>query len=582
MAATPTAYSYLRFSSPQQAEGDSLRRQQELRDRWLARSGAALDTSLSLKDEGVSAFSGDHRTNPDRHALAAFLELVRRGRIPRGSYLVVESLDRLSREHIRPALTLLLNLIDAGIRIVQLLPVETVYDEKVEPMSLVVAIMELSRGHSESRMKSERVGGAWKEKRKKAAAEGVTMTKRLPGWLRTGGERIIIDEKKAAVVRRIFKMATEGHGIGAITKKLNAEGVPNISPPTKRSATGQTWPRSYVAKLLGNRATVGEYQPHTRRGGIKRRPDGKPIAGYFPAILTDDQYHAAQAALKGRKLAGGRPPTLRLNLFTGLLRDARDGGRMHVANRGPKSGVLILPSGATNGVKGSKLVSFPMPVFERAVLSRLREIDPREILPEGNPAADKVLALTGKLADVEGRIEAIKSRMVEGDEAGPIMDVLRTLDVKRAKAADELAVARREAACPLSEAWGEARNLAEAIDAAPDQTEARVRLRGALRRIVEGIWCLFVARGSNRLAAVQVWFAGGAHRDFLIALEPARGNASAKRAPLPVVYNFADTSAPILDLRKRAGAAKAERALNELDVDALFERNGRPKRKGAK
>src|SRR5262249_39968820 len=119
----PVAYSYIRFSHPDQAKGDSLRRQTEKRDAWLKKTGAVLDTSLSLQDKGVSAFAGEHRTNPDRHALAAFLELVKQWRIAKGSYLIVESLDRLSREHIRPALTLLLNLIDAGIRVVQLLPV---------------------------------------------------------------------------------------------------------------------------------------------------------------------------------------------------------------------------------------------------------------------------------------------------------------------------------------------------------------------------------------------------------------------------------------------------------------------------
>src|SRR5262245_7639979 len=180
-AVPPTAYSYLRFSSPEQAKGDSLRRQEELRDAWLAKTGAVLDISLTLRDEGVSAFTGRHRENPDRHALAAFLELVRRGRIQRGSYLVVESLDRLSREHIRPALTLLLNLIDAGIRIVQLLPVEAVYDDKVEPMALMMAIMELSRGHSESRLKSERVGAAWHRKKAQDAAAGKQpITRRVP------------------------------------------------------------------------------------------------------------------------------------------------------------------------------------------------------------------------------------------------------------------------------------------------------------------------------------------------------------------------------------------------------------------
>ena len=49
-----------------------------------------------------------------------------------------------------------------------------------------------------------------------------------------------------------------------ITKKLNAEGVPVIGKAGH-------WARSYVAKLLNNRAVVGEYQPHTGRGA-KRRP----------------------------------------------------------------------------------------------------------------------------------------------------------------------------------------------------------------------------------------------------------------------------------------------------------------------
>src|SRR3954453_3798890 len=125
----PLAYSYVRFSSPEQAKGDSLRRQTELRDGWLTRNAVRLDASLTLEDKGVSGFTGEHRGNPDRHALAAFVDLVKKGRITRGSYLIVESLDRLSREDILPALTLILDLIQSGIRIVQLLPVEMIYDE---------------------------------------------------------------------------------------------------------------------------------------------------------------------------------------------------------------------------------------------------------------------------------------------------------------------------------------------------------------------------------------------------------------------------------------------------------------------
>ena len=161
----PIAFSYLRFSSPEQARGDSIRRQTEATDAWCERHGATLDKSLTLRDEGVSAFKGKHRENPDTHALASFLNAVKADRVPAGSFLVVESLDRLSREKIRPALTLLLNLIEAGVKVVQLIPAESVYDEDVEPMQLMQAIMELNRGHSESKVKSERIGAAWARKR---------------------------------------------------------------------------------------------------------------------------------------------------------------------------------------------------------------------------------------------------------------------------------------------------------------------------------------------------------------------------------------------------------------------------------
>jgi DNA invertase Pin-like site-specific DNA recombinase len=164
-----TAYSYLRFSSPQQSTGDSIRRQTEATAAWCARNKVSLDNSITLRDEGVSAYRGKHRENPDTHALAAFVNAVKTGRVQAGSFLVVESLDRLSREKIRPALTLMLNLIESGVKVVQLMPVETVYDEDVEPMQLMMAVMELNRGHSESKVKSERLAAVWKKKHKDAA-----------------------------------------------------------------------------------------------------------------------------------------------------------------------------------------------------------------------------------------------------------------------------------------------------------------------------------------------------------------------------------------------------------------------------
>src|SRR5262245_58559943 len=356
------AYSYVRFSHPDQANGDSLRRQEDLRDAWLARNpNVTLDTSLKV-EKGISAFTGAHRDNPDRRALAEFLERVHRGQVSHGSYLVVESLDRLSREHIRPALTLLLNLIDAGIRIVQILPVEATYDEKVEPMQLMMAIMELSRGNSESRMKSERVGSAWQDKKRRAAKNGEVLTARGPAWLRlVNGKWEVIDEA-ADAIRQIYRWAIDGYGIKLITRRLNTEGVPIISHVVREGHATKEWAWSYVHKILPNPAVYGSYQPYKGRAG-KRKPDGKPIAGYYPAVISEADWYAAQGAMASRRERPGRPASRQVNVFVGLLHDALNGQTLQMRDRGEKGRPILESYAVIKGLLGAKLPSFPFEPF---------------------------------------------------------------------------------------------------------------------------------------------------------------------------------------------------------------------------
>lgn len=561
--AAPLAYSYLRFSHPDQGKGDSLRRQTELRDAWLARNGVALDTGLTLEDRGVSGYTGDHRTNPDRHALAAFVGLVKKGRIVPDSYLVVESLDRLSREDILPALSLLLDLIQSGIRIVQLLPVEMVYDRNANPMALMMAIMELSRGHSESAMKSERVGGAWREKKRRAAENGEPLTARAPAWLRLVDGRWEVDAAAAEVVRRIYGLATAGYGLSAITKKLNVEGVPTLGRATH-------WPRSYVAKILNTRAVIGEYQPHKGRGS-KRTPDGPPVPGYYPALVSEDEWYAARAGLAGRRGRPGRPARERVNVFAGLLRDALDGGTLQLADKGHKGIKLFVSYGATQGKEGPHCANIPVAAFEPAILCLLREIDPAEILPRQDRGAEEAVAIAGRLAEVEGQIEQVKARL-QARYSDAIADVLERHEAERDALVARLSAARQQAASPLGEAWGECRSLFDALKAATDEEDARIRLRAALRRIVEGIWCVVIARGRRRLAGVQVRFAGGSHRDYVILYTPATGGAVGKRDAECVARTRLPVVTPEgLDLRRAddAKALAAKLATEDLDTLAI-------------
>src|SRR5262249_12013455 len=83
-------YSYLRYSSAEQGDGDSIRRQTKARTDWCKRHpDVQLDTTRTYLDRGRSAYRGRHLQKGG--ALAAFLSEVEKGDIPRGSVLIIEN-----------------------------------------------------------------------------------------------------------------------------------------------------------------------------------------------------------------------------------------------------------------------------------------------------------------------------------------------------------------------------------------------------------------------------------------------------------------------------------------------------------
>jgi hypothetical protein len=104
------------------------------------------------------------------------------------------------------------------------------------------------------------------------------------------------------------------------------------------------------------------------------------------------------------------------------------------------------------------------------------------------------------------------------------------LEARKRELEAELTDAQARATCPASRAWNEFGSLLELLDKAEDPRDARLRLRAALRRMVDAIWMLVVPRGGDRLAVAQVFFAGGHHfRSYFIVHRPPRSNGRAKK-----------------------------------------------------
>lgn len=328
---TVKAYAYSRFSGAAQAKGDSLRRQLASAMAWAAEH-PDVEFDPSFRDEGVSAFKGEHRT---RGALAALLAKVEDGSIRRGDYILVEGFDRLSRETESVALNLLTSITTKGVKVVTLTDGET-YDENAGAFDLMRALLVMSRAHEENKARQKKVAAAWSEKRVRARKTGEKLSRRGPAWTVFNESRKDFDviEERARIVRRVFQECIDGMGITAIASRLNSEGV----PPFVAKSDG--WHQGYVLTILRSPSVMGFYQPtltsqraHQR---MLRQPDGDPIPGYYPVIIDQETFDKAQAMIAMRNKRGGgkgRRGATFPNMLLGMGRCEECGGTLLLGSR---------------------------------------------------------------------------------------------------------------------------------------------------------------------------------------------------------------------------------------------------------
>jgi DNA invertase Pin-like site-specific DNA recombinase len=324
------AISYKRFSTRKQASGDTERRQTDLAEHYCRRHDLQLlDTYL---DAGLSGFTGANLG--DNGALRGLLHAARNGKFPTGTRLIVESLDRLSRQEITTAVRLFLDILDTGLVIVTLIDGEQVFTkERVDSdlTALIIAIVYLSRANNESQVKRERARQSQQAARKKARENLTPITAECPRWLtlvkRRGVRRFVVNDDRARVVTRIFEMAAGGSGQVLISRYLNEHNVATFSGKPR-------WRPSIVSHLLASQAVLGRFHPRlsTVEGGRRRRvpdPEG-PIENYFPAIVSEALFERARHGTNSRFIQWGRRDNPAYgNLIARLGRCAVCGGSLY-------------------------------------------------------------------------------------------------------------------------------------------------------------------------------------------------------------------------------------------------------------
>ena len=228
----------------------------------------------------------------------------------------------------------------------------------------------------------------------RARDDKVPTSNRLPGWVVNRGGKLVLHRQHTETVRRIYQLALDGCGVERIAKVLNSEHVPTFTARTR------TWAISTLYVILTSKAVFGQHQPHTASGtGGKRIAAGEPVPDYFPPVISEDLYWQVQEVRQKRNQGGGRTGK-HVNVFQGVLRDARDGGTFVMMNAKQRPSILFTLN-AKQGLEGAVWSAFPLLAFERAVVSCLAEIKPEDVLPR-RPLARRWRWLGGWLPSRSG------------------------------------------------------------------------------------------------------------------------------------------------------------------------------------
>ncbi|MGA2246662.1 MAG: recombinase family protein [Verrucomicrobiota bacterium] len=490
----PKAYSYVRFSTPEQAKGDSLRRQLERSQVYAQEHGLILDSSLNLLDQGLSGYT---KENERKGALGVFIKAVESGLVPEGSVLIVESLDRLSRATVLDQIALLSNLVNSGITVVTLDNRQVLTREALDkdPMLLMISVIGMLRAHDESHHKSDRVRAAWANKRKNIGDKKLTSL--CPGWLKLTPDRkgFELIPERVALVKRMFEMNAMGIGQMSIARAFNSERIPVWG------RAKQGWHLSFIQRILHTRTVLGEFQP-CRWDGQKSIPDGPPIPDYFPAIVELELWQRVQRNTK--PIPPGRTGPRLSNLFGGRIYDGYTNTPMrHISRRsgrGPyQTGGRLYYLASDYGQMAiedkGKATSWRYDWFEALFLQYVLRLDWAALAREAAPLEDSEIrkrleAQQCQLKDYQQQLKRLGDILATTDQTAPqtLLARMRELEKAEATAKGALIAIAKEAA--VSEARRsvmlESGEKIKALVKDGDY-DSRMRLREEIRRKIDRI-----------------------------------------------------------------------------------------------
>jgi site-specific DNA recombinase len=297
-------FGYARVSSVEQIKGTSLQDQQN------AIAAHAKTLGLKVTRQFVEAETGIGEKAEKREQIQTLLREVRRGDL-----VLCYALDRWSRDVIFTHQSTR----DLKAQGVDVFFIADHLDPSTDAGEMQLGYMAVGAQAEHKRIRQRLIGTRNRLRDAGYYAGGhppfgYRRTHAKGALLRTPEERLeknvlVIMEKEAAVVRRVFAMCIGGAAFNAIARELQCK-------------------RDFVHDTLHNRAYLGEL----------RNSEGRWIKGRHKPIVTHDIFVKAQNTIAARRYGGPRPRDAETQTSTWWLRDlarcAKCGARMSAAYAG--------------------------------------------------------------------------------------------------------------------------------------------------------------------------------------------------------------------------------------------------------
>lgn len=309
IAPTYLAVGYARlsiFETRDRADSEALQNQKELLRQYIA-------NTPELQLVGIFEDNGQTGTNFDRAGFETMMETVRSGK---ANCVVVKDLSRFGRDYIEAGNYLEHVFPFMGVRFIS---ISDGYDsaDATTADCLTVALKNMVN-QMYSKDISRKSGSVLREKIRRGEFIGAFASY---GYRKdpADGHRIVVDPEAAGVVREIFRRKLEGQGDTAITRWLNAAGVP--SPGCyryqkgiildKRFARYKPWMVQSVKDILRNEVYLGRMVQGRRRSEFYAgRPDKRlprdewtVVENTHEPIISQEDFDAVQAICVERNAA---------------------------------------------------------------------------------------------------------------------------------------------------------------------------------------------------------------------------------------------------------------------------------------